>query len=91
MASLLKTIVARQDSKLQKKPRHSFHDLSNADSESEATDYKVSNKRGREEDELSISPSDEDITESNSQEVEMAAKTAEPMLTSLMMNWLMPP
>ena len=63
MASLLKTIVARQDSKPQKKRRHSFHDLLSADSESEATDYKVSNKRGREEDELSISPSDEDITE----------------------------
>ena len=82
MASLLKTIVARQDSKPQKKRRHSFYDLSSVDSESEATDQEASNKRRREEDELSISPSDEDITEflkeSNSQEVEMAAKTAEP-------------
>ena len=82
MASLLKTIVARQDSKPKKKRRHSFNDLSSADSESEATDHEASNKRRREEDELSISPSDDDITEflkeSNSQEVEMAAKTAEP-------------
>ena len=71
MTSLLQTIVARQNSKPQKKWRHSFHDLSSADSESEATDHEAFSKRRREEDELSISPSDEDITEflkeSNSQ------------------------
>ena len=82
MASLFKTIVAHQDSKPQKKRRHSFNDLLSADSESEVTDHEASNKRRCEEDELSISPSDEDITEflkeSNSQAVEMAAKTAEP-------------
>ena len=71
MTSLLQTIVARQNSKPQKKWRHSFHDLSSADSESEATDHEAFSKRRREEDELSISPSDGDITEflkeSNSQ------------------------
>jgi len=82
MASLLQTIEARQDSKPQKKRRHSFHELSSADSESEATDHEASSKRRREEGELSISPSDEDITEflkeSSPKEVEMTAKTAEP-------------
>ena len=82
MASLLQTIVARQDSKPQKKRRHSPHDLSSADSESEDNDHEASGKRRREEDELSISPSDEDINEfleeSNPKEAEVTAKTTEP-------------
>ena len=82
MASLLQTIVARQDAKPQKKRRHSPHDLSSTDSDSEDNDHEAPSKRRREEDELSISPSDEDITafleESNSKEVEATAKTAEP-------------
>jgi len=82
LASLLQTIEARQDSKPRKKRRHSFHELSSADSESEATDHVASSKRRREEDELSISLSDEVMTEflmkSNSKEVEMTANTAEP-------------
>ena len=82
MASLLQTIVARQDSKPQKKRRHSPHDLSSADSESEDNDHEASGKRRREEDELSISPSDEDINEflevSNPKEDEVTAKTTEP-------------
>ena len=82
MASLSQTIVARQDSKLQKNRRHSPHDLSSADSEFEDNDHGASGERRREEDELSISPSDEDITEfreeSNSKEVVVSAKTAEP-------------
>ena len=82
MASLLQTIVARQDAKPQKKRRHSPHDLSSTDSDSEDNDHEAPSKRRREEDELSISPSDEDIAafleESNSKEVEATAKTAEP-------------
>ena len=82
MASLLQSIVARQDSKPQKKRRHSPHDLSSADSESEDNDHEASGKRRREEDELSISPSDEDINEfleeSNPKEAEVTAKTTEP-------------
>ena len=82
MASLLQTIVARQDSKPQKKRRHSPHDLSSADSESEDNDHEASGKRRREEDELSISPSDEDINEfleeSNAKEAEVTTKTTEP-------------
>ena len=82
MASLLQTIVARQDAKPRKKRRHSPHDFSSADSESEENDHEASAKRKREEDALSISPSDEDITEfleeSNSKEVAVTAKTAEP-------------
>ena len=82
MASLLQSIVARQDSKPQKKRRHSPHDLSSADSESEDNDHEASGKRRREEDELSISPSDEDINEflevSNTKEAEVTAKTTEP-------------
>ena len=82
MASLLQTIVARQDSKPQKKRRHSPHDLSSADSESEDNDHEASGKRRRVEDELSISPSDEDINEfleeSNPKEAEVTAKTTEP-------------
>ena len=82
MASLLQTIVAHQDSKPQKKRRHSPHDLSSADSESEDNDHEASGKRRREEDELSISPSDEDINEffeeSNPKEAEVTAKTTEP-------------
>ena len=81
MASLLQTIVARQDSKPQKKRRNSPHDLSSADSESEDNDYEASGKRRGEEDELSISPSDEDINEfleeSNPKEAEVTAKTTE--------------
>ena len=82
MASLLQSIVARQDSKPQKKRRHSPHDLSSADPESEDNDHEASGKRRREEDELSISPSDEDINEfleeSNPKEAEVTAKTTEP-------------
>ena len=82
MASLLQTIVARQDSKPQKKQRHSPHDLLSADSESEDNDHEASGKQRREEDELSISPSDEDINEfleeSNPKEAEVTAKTTEP-------------
>ena len=82
MASLLQTIVARQDARPQKKRRHSPHDLSSTDSDSEGNDHEAPSKRRREEDELSISPSDEDITafleESNSKEVEATAKKAEP-------------
>ena len=82
MASLLQTIVARQEAKPQRKRRHSPHDFSSADSESEDNDHEASGKRRREEDELSISPSDEDITEfveeSNSKEVALTAKTVEP-------------
>ena len=63
MASLLKTIVARQDAMPPKKRRHSTRELSSADSESEENDNESSSKRRREEDELSISPSDEDINE----------------------------
>ena len=81
-ASLLQTIVARQDSKPQKKQRHSPHDLLSADSESEDNDHEASGKQRREEDELSISPSDEDINEfleeSNPKEAEVTAKTTEP-------------
>ena len=47
MASLLQTIVARQDSKPQKKRRHSPHDLSTADSESEDNDHEASGKRSK--------------------------------------------
>ena len=75
MASLLQMIVARQDSKPQKKRRHSPHDLSSTDSESEDNDHKVSGRRRHEEDKLSISPSDEDINEfleeSNPKEAEV--------------------
>ena len=75
MASLLQTIVARQDSKPQKKRRHSPHDLSSTDSESEDNDHEVSGRRRHEEDKLSISPSDEDINEfleeSNPKEAEV--------------------
>ena len=88
MASLLQTIVARQDSKPQKKRRHSPHDLSSADSESEDNDHEPSGKRRREEDELSISPSDEDINEfleeSNPKEAEVTAKTTEPKEVELL-------
>ena len=81
MASLLKTIVARQDAMPPKKRRHSTREPSSADSESEENDNESSSKRRREEDELSISPSDEDINdflqESNSKEVEAHSKTAE--------------
>lgn len=81
MASLLKTIVARQDAMPPKKRRHSTRELSSADSESEENDNESSSKRRREEDELSISPSDEDINEflqeSNSKEAEAQSKTAE--------------
>ena len=77
MASLLQTIVARQDAKPQKKRRHSPHDLSSTDSDSEDNDHEAPSKRRREEDELSISPSDEDINafleESYSKEVEATA------------------
>ena len=70
MASLLQTIVGRQDSKPEKKWHHSSHDLSSANSEYE------------DKDELSISPSDEDIgeflEESNSKEAKVTAKTTEP-------------
>ena len=84
MASLLQTIVARQDSKPQKKRRHSLNDLSSADSESEDNDHERSSntgsKRRREDDELSLSPSDADITEllaeSNTKEVEVTAEIA---------------
>lgn len=79
MASLLQTIVARQDSKQQKKRRH---EISSADSQSEDSDHESPSKRRREEDAISISPSDEDINElleqSNPKEVEVPAKTAEP-------------
>ena len=51
MASLSQTIVARQDSKPQKKRRHSPHDLSSADSEFEDNDHGASGERRREEDE----------------------------------------
>ena len=82
MASLLQTIVARQDWKPQKKRHHSLHDLSSAHSESEDNDHEASGKRRLEEDELSISPSDEDINEfleeSNPKEAEVTAKTTEP-------------
>lgn len=82
MASLLQTIVARQDSKPQNKRRHSPHDLSSADTESDDNDHETSSKRRREKDELIISPSDEDINgfleESNSKEVEVSYKTDEP-------------
>ena len=82
MASLLQTILARKDSKPEKKRHHSSHDLSSANSEYEDKDHKAPGKRRREEDELSISPSDEDIgeflEESNSKEAEVKAKTAEP-------------
>ena len=71
-----------QDTKPQKKRRLSPHDLSSADSEFEDNDHGASGERRREEDELSISSSDEDITEfreeSNSKEVVVSAKTAEP-------------
>ena len=60
MASLLQTIVARQDSKPQKKRPHSPYDLLSTDSESEDNDHEASGKRRRKEDELSISPLDED-------------------------------
>ena len=82
MASLLQTIVARQDAKPQKKRRHSPLDLSSTDSDSEDNGHEAPSKRRREEDELSISPSDEDINsfleESNYKEVDATAKTAEP-------------
>ena len=79
IASLLQTIVARQDSKRQKKPRHSPHDLSSADSESEDNDHEASGKRRREEEELSISPSDEDINEFlEESNPKVTAKTTEP-------------
>ena len=75
MASLLQTIVARQDSKPQKKRHHSPHDLLSTDSESEDNDHEVSGRRRHEEDKLSISPSDEDINEfleeSNPKEAEV--------------------
>ena len=82
MASLLQTIVARQDSKPQKKRSHSLNDLSSADSESEDNDYETSSKPGskrrREDDELSLSPSNADITallaEANPKEVEVTAE-----------------
>lgn len=84
MASLLQTIVARQDSKPQKKRRHSLNDLSSADSEFEDNDHEASSKPGskrrREDDKLSLSPSDADITEllaeSNTKEVEVTAEIA---------------
>ena len=60
MASLLQTIVARQESKPQKKLHHSPHDLLSANSKYEDNDHKASCKRRCGEDELSISPSDED-------------------------------
>ena len=60
VASLLQTIVARQDSKPQKKRPHSPYDLLSTDSESEDNDHEASGKRRRKEDELSISPLDED-------------------------------
>ena len=42
MASLLQTIAVRQDAKPQKKRRHSPHDFSSADSESEDNDHEAS-------------------------------------------------
>ena len=64
----------RNNAKPQKKRRHSPHDLSSTDSDSEDNGHEALSKRRREEDELSISPSDEDITafleESNSKEVD---------------------
>ena len=72
--------MACQDSKPQKKRCHSPHDLSSADSQSEDNDHEASSKR-RHEEELSISPSDEDINEfleeSNPKEAEVTAKTTE--------------
>lgn len=91
MASLLQTIVPRQDSRPQMKRRHSPHDSSGTDSESEDNDHETSSRQ------LSISPSDEDINElpeeSNSNEVEVTAKTAEPkeegeLLKPLDRGWL---
>ena len=60
MASLLQMIVAHQDSKPQKKPHHSCHDLLSTYSKSEDNDHKASGKRRCKEDELSILPLDED-------------------------------
>ena len=55
MASLLQTIVVRQDSKREKKRRHGLNDLSSTDSESEDNDHerssKTGSKRRREDDE----------------------------------------
>ena len=63
MASLLKTIVERQNTEPQKKRRHSQHESVSADSESEDIEYETASKRRREDDELSLSPSDGDIAD----------------------------
>lgn len=60
---LLKTIVLRPDTILPKKRRHSTQELSSADPESEDNNNESYSKRRREEGELSIVPSDEDINE----------------------------
>ena len=56
--------------------------FSSADFESEDNNHEASGKWRREEDELSISPSDEDINEfleeSNPKEAKVTAKTTEP-------------
>ena len=82
MASLLKTIVERQNTEPQKKRRHSQHESVSADSESEDIECETASKRRREDDELSLSPSDGDIADllegSNSKEVEAPSKTTEP-------------
>ena len=82
MASLLKTIVERQNTEPQKNRRHSQHESLSADSESEDIEYETASKRRREDDELSLSPSDGDIADllegSNSKEVEAPSKTTEP-------------
>ena len=82
MASLLKTIVERQNTEPQKKRRHSQHESLSADFESEDIEYETASKRRREDDELSLSPSDGDIADllegSNSKEVEAPSKTTEP-------------
>ena len=63
MACLLKTIVERQNTEPQKKRRHSQHESLSADSESEDIEYETASKRRREDDELSLSPSDGDIAD----------------------------
>ena len=79
MASLLKTIVERQNTEPQKKRRHSQHESLSADSESEDIEYDTASKRRREDDELSLSPSDGDLADllegSNTKEVKAPSKT----------------
>ena len=104
MTSLLKTIVERQNTEPQKKRRHSQDESLSADSESEDIEYETASKRRREDDELSLSPSDGDIADllegSNSKEVDSHLKQLSPKknssfsnlsrLTSLMMKMLAP-